>query len=327
MSRIAIEPVEAASITILVDNSIDIFLTDQGPAKRIGPPGPQTPRVSASTLEPGETSDLPHAEHGFAALITIEKAGRTHQILFDSGMSPNGLVENMARLSLAPAEIEAIILSHGHLDHTTGMDGLIRTLGRTNLPVMIHPEFWTQRRVTIPGREPIELPSTSRSALLGAGFEIVEEKLPSFLLERSLLVTGEVDRTTEFEKGFPIHQALRDGTWEPDPFILDDQAAIIHVRNKGLVVLTGCGHAGIVNIVRYAKKLTGTETIHAIIGGFHLGGPIFEPIIPTVCSALTAVAPTVISPGHCTGWKATHAIATALPNAFIQSSVGTRFEF
>jgi 7,8-dihydropterin-6-yl-methyl-4-(beta-D-ribofuranosyl)aminobenzene 5'-phosphate synthase len=232
----------------------------------------------------------------------------------------------MQRLSLSPKDLEAIVLSHGHLDHTTGMDGLIRTLGRTNLPVMIHPEFWTQRRVAIPGRDPVEIPSTSRSALLGAGFEIVEERQPSFLLDGSLLVTGEVDRTTEFEKGFPIHQALREGSWEPDPLILDDQAAVLNVEGKGLVILTGCGHAGIINIIRYVRRLTGVDQIYAVIGGFHLGGPLFEPIIPAVCAGLAEAAPQAIVPGHCTGWTAMQAIATALPDAFIPTSVGTRLE-
>ncbi len=142
----------------------------------------------------------------------------------------------------------------------------------------------------------------------------------------SLLVTGEVDRTTEFEKGFPIHQAFRDGEWQPDPLILDDQALVLNVRGKGLVVLTGCGHAGIVNIVRYARKLTGVDRVYAVIGGFHLNGPLFEPIIPDTCAALAELAPEVIVPAHCTGWRATHALAATFPDAFIQNSVGTRFE-
>jgi 7,8-dihydropterin-6-yl-methyl-4-(beta-D-ribofuranosyl)aminobenzene 5'-phosphate synthase len=206
------------------------------------------------------------------------------------------------------------------------MDGVIQSLGRTNLPVLIHPDFWSRRRVVIPGREPIEIPSTSKSALRGAGFEIVEEKQPSFLFDSALLITGEVDRTTDFERGFPVHQALREGEWRPDPLILDDQAAVLHVRNKGLVVLTGCGHAGIVNTVRYAQKLTGVERVYAVIGGFHLGGPLFEPIIPNICAAFADLAPQVMVPAHCTGWKAMKALADTLPEAYIPNSVGTRFE-
>ena len=119
---------------------------------------------------------------------------------------------------------------------------------------------------------------------------------------------------------------FRDGDWQPDPLILDDQAAVLHVRDKGLVVLTGCGHAGIVNIVRYAQKLTNVERVYAVIGGFHLNGPLFEPIIPATGDAFAELAPEVLVPAHCTGWRAIHALAARLPDAFIQNSVGTRYE-
>jgi 7,8-dihydropterin-6-yl-methyl-4-(beta-D-ribofuranosyl)aminobenzene 5'-phosphate synthase len=194
------------------------------------------------------------------------------------------------------------------------------------MPVYLHPEAWTRRRIAIPGRDPFEIPTPSKNAIRGAGFEIIEEKQPSFVLDGSLLITGEVDRTTDFEKGFPIHQARRNGDWQPDPLILDDQATILNVRDRGLVILTGCGHAGIVNIVRYARKLTGVDSVYAVLGGFHLNGPLFEPIIPNVLDALDEFRPEVIVPAHCTGWRAVHAIAARFPNAFIQNSVGTRFE-
>ena len=327
MAAISLEPIDSVTITTLVDNVSDMLLRNEGPAKRPPLLDDSAPRLTAPTLEWGESPDIYQAEHGFSALITFPKDGAEHRVLFDAGMTPNGMVENMRRLSLSPEDIEVIVLSHRHFDHTIGLSGLIDTLGGTvNLPVMIHPEFWSRRRIAIPGSDATELPSTSRSALLGAGFEVIEEKQPSFLFDASLLITGEVDRTTEFEKGFAVHQAFHDGEWRPDPLILDDQALIMHVRDKGLVVLTGCGHAGIVNIVRYAQKLTGVDEIYAVIGGFHLSGPLFEPIIPAVCDALSELSPDVIVPAHCTGWRAVHALAAAFPDAFIQNSVGTWFE-
>ena len=138
-----------------------------------------------------------------------------------------------------------------------------------NLPLLLHPDFWTRRRIVSPAGA-WELPMPSRRGIEGAGFAIVEDRQPSFLLDGVLLVTGEVDRTTDFEKGMPVHQAWRDGDWQPDPLIHDDQAVVLHVRDKGLVVLTGCGHSGIVNIVRHAKALTGVERVYAVLGGFHL---------------------------------------------------------
>jgi 7,8-dihydropterin-6-yl-methyl-4-(beta-D-ribofuranosyl)aminobenzene 5'-phosphate synthase len=133
--------------------------------------------------------------------------------------------------------------------------------------------------VRFPGLEPAELPATSRSALEGMGFAIVEERQPSFLLDGAVLITGEVDRTTAFETGFHGHEAMHDGHWQPDPLILDDQALVVSLGERGIVILSGCGHAGIVNTVRYARELTGHDTVAAIVGGFHLSGPMFEPII------------------------------------------------
>ena len=157
------------------------------------------------------------------------------------------------------------------------------------------------------------LPTTSRSALEGTGFEIIEQQQPSFLLAGSLLVTGEVDRTSGFERGLAIHQACRDGEWQPDPLILDDQALIANVAGKGLVVLTACGHAGVVNTVRYARRLTGEDRVHALVGGFHLNGPLFEPIIAPTCDALAELDPDYLVPTHCTGWRAIRRARRPLP--------------
>ncbi len=327
MPTVPLEPVDTVTITTLVDNVSDMLLQNEGPAKRVGVAGRgDAPRVPAAFIEGGETVDAPVAEHGFAALITVPEDGRERRVLFDTGMTPDGAAENMRRLGLSLDEIEAIILSHGHFDHTIGLDGLTRALRGKRPPIIVHPDVWTHRRIAIPGREPYGLPVTSKSALQEAGFEIIENREPSLLLGGVLLVTGEVERTTEFEQGFPIHQADRDGEWQPDPLIPDDQSAVLNVRDKGLVVLTGCGHAGVVNIVRYARKLTGVDRVYAVIGGFHLNGPLFEPIIPATCEALAELAPEVIVPAHCTGWRATHALAATFPDAFIQNSVGTRYE-
>src|SRR4051794_24605473 len=326
IEQISLEPVDALSITVLVDNVTDMLLIDGGPARR--PAIGSGPRVPAPVLDLGEAFDALRAEHGFSALVSVVRGGREHRLLFDTGISPDGLVENMRRLELSPRDIEAVVLSHGHFDHVGGMAGLIRELGPANLPVVIHPEAWCRRRLALPGREPVEIAAPSRSALEGAGFEIIEQRDPSFLLDHSLLVTGEVDRTTGFEQGMaPSHQAFHHGEWRPDPLILDDQALVADVRGKGLVVLTGCSHAGVVNTLRYVRKLTGGEHLHAVIGGFHLSGPHFEPLIAPTCDAFAELAPEFLVPAHCTGWRATHALASRFPDAFLQSSVGTRFVF
>jgi 7,8-dihydropterin-6-yl-methyl-4-(beta-D-ribofuranosyl)aminobenzene 5'-phosphate synthase len=320
---IALEPVDSVVVTTLMDNVTDAFMPDQGPARRPGPGG--RPSRPAPLMAGGQVPDGLIAEHGFSALVTVTKQGRERRLLFDAGTSPDGVVENMRRLGLDPASIEAIVCSHGHFDHTTGLDGLARSVGPANLPVLIHPHFWRQRRVVLPGRDPFDLPATSRRALAGAGFDVIEQERPSFLLDGSVLITGEVPRVTGYEPGFPPQQALAGGRWEPDPLVLDDQALIVSVAGRGLVVITGCGHAGIVNIARYARALTGGSPLHALLGGFHLNGPAFEPLIPRVLDDLAALDPGYLVPAHCTGWRAQHAMAGRFPAAYVPGAVGTSF--
>jgi 7,8-dihydropterin-6-yl-methyl-4-(beta-D-ribofuranosyl)aminobenzene 5'-phosphate synthase len=325
MNRVEIEPADRVEITILVDNLTDPLLVDQEAVARINWPKALMGRLPTARARVSPDSGVPDAliaEPGFSALVRIEKQGRQRTLLFDTGVSPNGMVENMRRLGIAPADVEVIVLSHGHWDHVTGMEGLVGELGRTKLPVMIHPEFWSRRRIHFPGLQ-AELPSTSRSALQEMGFAIIEERQPSFLLDGTVLITGEVDRTTAFETGFHGHEAFRDGQWRADPLILDDQALVVSLGDRGLVILSGCGHAGIVNTVRYARKLTGNAAVAAIIGGFHLSGPMFEPMIEPTVDALAELDPSLLVPAHCTGWKAVHRIAARFPDAFVLSTVGT----
>jgi 7,8-dihydropterin-6-yl-methyl-4-(beta-D-ribofuranosyl)aminobenzene 5'-phosphate synthase len=319
---IALETVGSVQITTLMDNVTDVFMPDQGPAHRYGPPRRAAP---CAVMADGVGLDAFVAEHGFSMLVTVRKNGTERRVLFDAGTSPDGVVENMRRLDIDPGSIEAIVCSHGHFDHTTGIDGLIRAVGRANMPVLIHPHFWRRRRVRLPGLEPQEIPAVSKPALEAAGFEVIEEAQPSFLLDGSLLVTGEVARTTGYEPGFPPQDAWLDGAWQPDPLVLDDQALVLNVADKGLVVITGCGHAGIVNICRHARRLTGDQPLYAVLGGFHLNGPLFEPLIPRVLDDLAAMQPQVIVPAHCTGWRAQHAMSRRFSEAFIPNTVGTRF--
>jgi len=321
--EIVLEPVDSVVVTTLMDNVTDIFMPDQGPARRVAPG--RGPWRRSAVMEGAQVPEALVAEHGFSVLVTVTRAGREHRFLFDAGTSPDGVTENMRRLDIDPGSIEAIVCSHGHFDHTTGIDGLIRAVGRANLPVLIHPHFWRRRRVVLPGYEPIELPSTSRRALDEAGFDVIEEQQPSFLFDRSVLITGEVPRTTGYEPGFPPQQAWIGGDWEPDPLVLDDQALIVNVTGRGLVVITGCGHAGVINIARYAQRLTGGQPLYALLGGFHLNGPLFEPLIPRVLDELAAMNPGVLVPAHCTGWRAQHAMAARLPHAFVPNTVGTSF--
>jgi 7,8-dihydropterin-6-yl-methyl-4-(beta-D-ribofuranosyl)aminobenzene 5'-phosphate synthase len=321
--HVPLEPVDSVELTSLMDNVTDVFMPDQGPARRVAL-GFSSTRPSALTYE-GWTADPLIAEHGFSMLVTVNKGGRSRRVLFDTGTSPEGVVENMRRLDVDPGSIEAIVCSHGHFDHTAGLAGLMRAV--ESMPVVIHPHFWHRRRVVVPGRNPIEIPTTSKRGLEDAGFKIIEDRQPSFLLDGSVLITGETPRVTGYEPGFPPQQAWLGGRWEPDPLVLDDQALLVNVAGKGLVVITGCGHAGVVNICRYATLLTGGTPLHAVLGGFHLNGPIYEPLIPRVLDDLAGLNPTFLVPAHCTGWRASHAIAARFGEAYVPNSVGTRFTF
>jgi 7,8-dihydropterin-6-yl-methyl-4-(beta-D-ribofuranosyl)aminobenzene 5'-phosphate synthase len=323
MERIRIEPVDNVEILTLIDNSSDMLLRSEERAKR--PTFNDGTRVEAPIMLDTTLPRYLVGEHGFSALVSITKDGRTRRLMFDAGLSVDGLAHNLDVLQINLGEIEAIVLSHGHFDHVGGLNGLIKRFGARRLPLLVHPDFWLRRRIAIPNQEPFELFAPSRGGFEGAGFEIIEGRPPSLLLDGSALITGEVARTTGFERGFAVHEAHRNGGWAPDPLILDDQALIVHVRDRGLVVLTGCGHAGIVNIVHHARALTGVTQVGAVIGGFHLGGPAFEAQIAPTVAALTAAAPSMIVPAHCTGFAATRALADGLPDAFVLNSVGTRF--
>ncbi|MGH9188777.1 MAG: MBL fold metallo-hydrolase [Acidimicrobiales bacterium] len=323
---IRLEAVDEAAVTILVDNSYDGLLPDVRPATRAHLR--RMPTVAAPGFAGGRTTAGLVAEHGFSALVTVRRKGRSHTVLFDAGISPDGLATNMERLALDAGAIEAVVLSHGHFDHVGGLSGLARLRGRAGLPLLVHPLVWTQRRIALPtpGVPAWELPRVDRAAIEAQGFEVIERRQRSLLLDGCLLVTGEVDRTTDFEQGMPGHDAWLDGRWEPDPLILDDQAVVVNVRDQGLVVITGCGHAGAVNIARHALRLTGVDRLHSLIGGFHLSGPAFAPVIEPTISALGQLAPNLVVPGHCTGWVAQHRLAAALPEGvYLPSAVGSVF--
>ena len=310
-TTLSLPEVDEAKVKIVMDNSIDLLMAGSEVAQRF-PLGPSP-----------FTSPMPLAEHGFSALIQVKRGEKSGTVLFDTGVTRKGILNNIDALDIDVKNIQAIVLSHGHADHAMGLPGLIDRLGMRSLPLVLHPDAYLERRLVLPNGSEIGLPAPKRSDLRRENIEIIEEVGPSMLVNDQVLVSGEVARTTDFEKGFPIHQAKRHDKWEPDPLIMDDQCAIINVHGKGLVIVTGCGHSGIINIIRHAQALTGIERIYAVIGGFHLTGNLFAPIIPPTVAALEKIKPRYLMPGHCTGWSATHQIARAMPEAFIPNSVGT----
>ncbi len=310
----ALKEVDRVEIVTLMDNYVDVLLRSNDVVTR--PPLAKGGTIPTDTLV---------AEHGLSQLVTVHRNGERHAFLFDTGYSPIGVPHNLAELDLDLSDIEGIILSHGHMDHTGALYPVLEGLSHP-IPLVVHPEaFHSPRYFGLDDGRKLLFPRTlEREALLGAGAEIVESEGPVLLGGDTVLVTGEVERVTSFEKGLPNARLERDGKEEKDP-IRDDQSLVVHLKDKGLVVISGCAHAGIVNTVLYGRKLTGVEQVHTVIGGFHLSGPVFEPIIEETIEAFREMDLKVIVPMHCTGWKAIGRFSEAFPSAFILNSVGSRF--
>ena len=150
---------------------------------------------------------------------------------------------------------------------------------------------------------------------------IINTKQPYLIADGSVCVTGEIPRETPFETGYSHNRILNENTWQPDPLILDDRALVINIKNKGLVVISGCAHAGIINTIRYAQQIAGIARVYAVIGGFHLAGKEYESRIERTMAKLKSINPKLIISCHCTGWRANHAIAKQFPEAFIPMTI------
>jgi 7,8-dihydropterin-6-yl-methyl-4-(beta-D-ribofuranosyl)aminobenzene 5'-phosphate synthase len=311
-----LKEVEKVEITCLVDNNVDVLLPNTEVARR--------PVLTRNWYEKPLI-----AEHGFCAALTLHIEGAKHRLLLDSGLDALAASHNADVLSLDLSNCESLISSHGHIDHAGGLLNLRKKMNTVQtIPLVLHEDAFRNRLVKFQDGRAVDLPAPDRSLLTNAGYEIIEKHSPSLWIEDRVLITGEIPRTNKFEKGFPNHYSeIEEGKMEADPLIKDDQAIILTVKDKGLVVITGCGHAGIINTLNYAKELTGEDRIFSVLGGMHLSGGLFEPIIPTTLQELEKLKPKFVVPCHCSGLKAMTEIARKMPSAFIQNSVGTNYVF
>lgn len=306
-------PVDRVDVTVVIDNFVDVLMAGEEGVVRY-----QVRDIGAS--------EQLVAEHGFSALIGVERDGDRSTVLYDAGLTPHAVARNLDVLQVPVGELRAIVISHGHPDHHGGLEGLIRRRGRSRLPLVIHPDAWRERRIAFPSGGELRLPPPSRHDLEAEGLEVVEERAHSLLLDGAVLVSGQVERA-EFETGFPIHEARDSDNWRPDPMIWDDQALVVNVRDRGLVIISGCSHAGAINVLSQAQRLTGEARIAGLLGGLHLTGGLFEARIQPTVEALRAAGVGRVLPAYCSGWRAVHAIARAMPEAFVQCAVGTTLTF
>jgi len=319
--------VDQASLTVLVDNKADLIVKS-------------TARVKYFTEGPLL------AEHGFSVLIQLDDQER--KILWDAGVSRIALLENMRRMKLEKTPISKIALSHGHVDHYASMTEVLigldllpkdkewgssvnqkeieNWLTGSRIPIIAHPAAFRERwRVKEDGTMVGPFLPPPQGEWQAAGAEIVLSEGP-YQLAPGCWTTGYVPRNSFEESGRSDKLRYRKG---PD-FILDDleedQAIVINIKSKGLVVLSGCAHSGIVNTIEYAREFSGVDTVHAVIGGLHLARASEDEIDQTV-EYIQSIKPQLVVPGHCTGFKAISRFAREMPDQFIEGVVGATYMF
>ncbi|NPV59601.1 MAG: MBL fold metallo-hydrolase [Actinobacteria bacterium] len=266
------------------------------------------------------------AEHGFSALVKTVAEEGPHELLFDFGLSPVAVPYNVEQLGIDLSSVEVAVLSHGHMDHFGALIPTLQSLPQKPVPLYVHPSAFKENRYLKVGEIRVKFPPADRAAWEEAGARITESRGPTLLADGTVLFLGEIERVSEFERGMPNAYCEKDGEecWDP---IEEDTAIVMNLRGKGLVVLSGCAHSGIVNTVAYARKVTGVERVHVVMGGFHLTGPAFEPIIEKTIEGLRSFDPDYVVPTHCTGRKAVMAFEEAMPDRFLLNMAGTRLTF
>lgn len=319
--------VEKATLTVLVDNKANLIVESSD-------------RVKYFSEEPLL------AEHGFSVLIQLDDS--EERILWDAGISKVALNENIRRMKMEKIPITKIALSHGHNDHYGGMtDFLIgldllpeakewkselnqkeidQWLNSSRIPIIAHPEafrerWWVKDDGTLVG--PILPPP--QEEWKAAGAEIVLSEEP-YQLAPGCWTTGYIPRKSFETSGRSDKRKYRDKMELLPDNLEDDQAVVIHVKDKGLVILSGCAHSGIVNTIEYAREFSGIDKVYAVIGGFHLATAEEDEINQTI-EYLKILQPSLVVPGHCTGFHAIGRFAEEMPDQFIEGVVGATYLF
>ena len=265
---------------------------------------------------------------GLSLWLELWTGDSCRRVLFDVGPLADSLARNAEKLRVDQDSVDAIVLSHCHFDHTAALAGILKRLA-CPVPVFGHTDLFRPNFVLRPEFMDYSMSGeNSRANLENNGAVLILSKSPVEPFP-GLMLTGEVEHTTDFEEQGGVSCLTVDPAGEVVPDRLqDDVSALVNVRGLGLIVLSGCGHAGIVNIVKQAKKVSGGAEIAGVIGGFHLLQAPRERTEQTI-EALTALAPamSLIAPMHCTGLKPSALIAEAYGDTFKELHAGDEVTF
>ena len=310
---VTLNEIDKIEILALQDNYIDLLSQDSNDII-----------ARALPVKDQEVKTTILAEHGFAAVITTTKGNTSKSMIFDFGFSETGAAQNAKAMDLDLSAIEATAISHGHLDHVGGMVELMKLVGKKKIDLILHPQaFRDPRYLKVSEEIKLKFLSFKRDKPQLAGLHIVEAADPYPLLGGDIVFLGSIPRETEYEKGAPNLYFSDKGQVIPDDFA-DDTSIIAHIKGKGIIVISGCAHSGIINTVRYAQKVSGVDTVFAVYGGFHLAGKNMEKVVEQTISALKEIDPEYIIPGHCTGRDAISSIEKIMPEKLIVNMSGTK---
>jgi 7,8-dihydropterin-6-yl-methyl-4-(beta-D-ribofuranosyl)aminobenzene 5'-phosphate synthase len=265
-------------------------------------------------------------QHGVSFLLEAYRNNIKRNILVDVAQNPEALLHNMNLLGINPSIIDTIVLTHCHYDHTQGLVEILKAIGKKDLPIIAHPEIFRLNFIVDPYLRHVGvMNSDTKEKVEESGGTLYLTSDPLQIMP-GLITTGEVKRQTDFEEvGIPLRTITCDSKVVEDK-MKDDTSVIANIKNKGIVIITGCSHAGIVNITKHSVELTGVNKIIAIIGGLHLVEAPIERIKKTV-EALSKFDIDLISAGHCTGFGAQVELYNVFGQKFLPLHTGEKFEF